>query len=530
MMRAIALTAASLSLALTAQASPAEAQLRVLKPAETGVIVADIQAVNTERMTTFDPAVHGFNFGNRFRNNFISEFDIRTGGLCGGMVWAALDYWRAGKEIPQQTYLPTEGSVLQSYIYNRQVISLTSNLDRWGELTINPGGERNNEYWRWGMEGKPGGQLDLLKRSIDAGRPVPLGLLGCNEDCNDHHQVLAIGYDAGRYKGDLGRYQTDLRIFLYDPNQPGKKVVMRTNPTTRKFYFEDDPDTNWRTYFVDTKWTRKNAPEISALERELLITFETGEDDLRGGNDNIHVYLKRRSGSDIPLYNANKGKRWITNSSQTVAFSLPQTTSYDQLTGVRVQHRGANAKGSVSDRQSADNWDLRRILVRTGDADGKKRLFSRSGSPLHRFDSWNRDVSWNFAASAARNELIVTFFTGTDDLRGGNDNADLFIMLRDGRRLPFRNVNESRKWENGATITRYLELPRGITHSDITGAQIVTRFGGGMGGDNWNLQSLRIKTREGGTERQLFYAAGDRNGPLFRFKGERSARSKTWRF
>ena len=61
------------------------------------------QAIFAEdRMTRFDPAKHGFNFVNRFTNDFIREFDVRTSGLCGGMVYSALDYYIANKGIPKQ--------------------------------------------------------------------------------------------------------------------------------------------------------------------------------------------------------------------------------------------------------------------------------------------------------------------------------------------------------------------------------------------------------------------------------------------
>ncbi|MEP5939136.1 MAG: hypothetical protein ABJ239_12485 [Erythrobacter sp.] len=521
-LRAFTLAAAGFSLALTAPSAIAQdrGSLRTVTPK---VMVPVIQAQNTARMTTFDPKRHGFKFANRFRNNFVSELDIRTGGLCGGMVYSALDYWRAGKPVPQQTYLPTEGAVLQSYIYRRQVNSIVSNADRWTELALNPGGARNNEFWRWGMEGKRGGQLDVLRRNIEAGRPVPLGLLGCKEGCFGDHQVLAIGYDPGRYSGDLGRFQTDLRIFVYDPNSPSARRVLRTNPTTRKFYFEDDPEINWRTYFVDPNWQAVSPPTIEALERELLMTFETGEDDLRS---RLRVHLERNNGRDILLLNVNKSKRWITNSTQTVGISLPSGVSYDNLTGIKIRRWSSD----LNDLQRAgtDNWDLRRLLIQSGDVDGKKMLFTRAGTPLHRFTADQSSVRYQFGSSA--NELVVTFTTGNDDLRGGNDNVDLLITRSNGPNLRFRNVNQSRKWERGAVITRYLALPPGTTHRDLVSARITTRFGGGMGGDNWDLFGLTVATREGGTNHRVLFERGVNGEPIFRFKGEDGKRAKSWNF
>jgi hypothetical protein len=42
-------------------------------------------------------------------------------------------------------------------------------------------------------------------------------------------------------------------------------------------------------------------------------------------------------------------------------------------------------------------------------------------------------------------QLILRFVTGDDDLRGGNDNLDVFLVLRDGKMLRFDNVNQSRR-------------------------------------------------------------------------------------
>lgn len=60
----------------------------------------------TPRMSGFDPDLHGFKFENRFENDFIREFNVRTSGLCGGMVYAALDYFSKRRPVPAQDYRP----------------------------------------------------------------------------------------------------------------------------------------------------------------------------------------------------------------------------------------------------------------------------------------------------------------------------------------------------------------------------------------------------------------------------------------
>ena len=67
--------------------------------------------------------------------------------------------------------------------------------------------------------------MQELKAEIDAGHPVPLGLKSLSANPGEDHVILAVGYDTGRYKGDLGDFKEDLKIFIYDPNNG---AVMKT--------------------------------------------------------------------------------------------------------------------------------------------------------------------------------------------------------------------------------------------------------------------------------------------------------------
>ncbi|MEX0359416.1 MAG: hypothetical protein AB3N10_00380, partial [Allomuricauda sp.] len=154
----------------------------------------------TKKMTRFNPVQHGFKFNNSFKNIFIDAIDWRTGGLCGGMSYASLDYYHARNiSTPKTALRPTEGSPLQKYLYDRQVTSITSNVDKWAEIGLNPLGARNGEFFNWGMENKPGSRINELRPFINRGQPVPLGLQSVGEKDSDpgNHQVVAIGYDFG---------------------------------------------------------------------------------------------------------------------------------------------------------------------------------------------------------------------------------------------------------------------------------------------------------------------------------------------
>lgn len=141
-------------------------------------------------------------------------FGTASGGLCGGMVFAALDYWHAGRTPPEGR--PALGTPVYSYIVRRL-------LDSWRL----PGGVAR--YYEWmGMPDldSPGFQLfgrPLLTRrgiayrtindewpgiraELDRGSPVPLGVITVASrqprDLALNHQVLAYGVPGGHRRTD----------------------------------------------------------------------------------------------------------------------------------------------------------------------------------------------------------------------------------------------------------------------------------------------------------------------------------------
>lgn len=145
-------------------------------------------------------------------------------GLCGGMCFAALDFYhkhQAGHPSLREQYpggRPDTGNELRSYIWKRQLDSLVSPKSLPGD------GARflawvialNHMPHSWPFRGGPAWLLAQskvewlkLKRSLDRGEPVPIGLVRDSENVYDDHQVLAIGYDEDAGGGT---------IYLYDPN------------------------------------------------------------------------------------------------------------------------------------------------------------------------------------------------------------------------------------------------------------------------------------------------------------------------
>lgn len=326
-------------------------------------------------MTSFDPKKHGFHFSNRFKNIVVSDLDIITGGLCGGMVYTALDYFHWNKSIPQQDYMPAEGMPLQSYLFHRQVNSIVLNVDRWAEMGLNPAGARNRELFNWGLQ-LGSGRLGELRAMIDAGKPVPLGLQECGADCGcpttgdercpSSHQVLAIGYAMGKYQGNVSDASVeDVSIFLYDPNFPDEVQTLKPNRTMGYYRNPAHPHLRWRTYFVDKNHNKPALapPTFADKPNELLVELVTGDDDLRGGNDNANVILVMKDGTTRRFDNVNAGKRWVNGSLQSIARELPAGFDPSAITAVRVE---ATVGGGVG----GDNWNLNKITVRTR-TDGK---------------------------------------------------------------------------------------------------------------------------------------------------------------
>jgi len=359
------------------------------------------QAVfSQERMTSFDPKVHGFNFVNSFTNDFIKEFDVKTGGLCGGMVYAALDYYLAGKTVPQQNFRPTVHTELHDYLYDRQLNSLTDNLDKWIELGFNPLGARNSEFFNWGLQGFNGGRIEELRRKIDAGMPVPLGLWHYDGALIADHQVLAIGYKMGRYKGDLGNYKEDFAIYIYDPNIPNKTQTLKADVKTGSFYYLDN-NYRWLTYFVDNKYRASTPPNVAEAAvvndgkiRQLRFEIMTGGDDLRGGNDNLNI-LVNYAGKPSQLFkNVNNSRRWIDNYRQTFELTLNQAVSKNDFTSIVLKTNFSGGFGS-------ENWKMDRLVISAIVNDNSQVLFNKSGKPLYRFTGQNKSYSANINYVAA---------------------------------------------------------------------------------------------------------------------------------
>jgi hypothetical protein len=174
----------------------------------------------------FLPSTSGFRFANcflpqpLFRVSLPGVGQLRIGnasrGLCGGMVFAARDFFERGNPPPHDREPPDHGSPLFGYLVRR----LFQSFDLpWGPL----------RYYRW-MAARDAAvmrhtiehQWPRVRRELDAGRLAALGLIRPNSRnplrLGENHQVLAYGYGLHEPSGSL-------LIAVYDPNHAGRDDV-----------------------------------------------------------------------------------------------------------------------------------------------------------------------------------------------------------------------------------------------------------------------------------------------------------------
>jgi hypothetical protein len=467
------------------------------------------QAMAAPRMTALDPEKHGFRFGNAFENDVIPEVDFKTDGLCGGMSYAVLDYYFAHQPIPSQDYLPANRTPLQSYIYNREVDSVKASLARWAELGFNPGGARNGEFFRWGLETKPGSRIAELRSFIDRGVPVVLGLQAAR---SGNHQVIAIGYDMGRYEGNLGAHQEDFKIFVLDPDYPNTTKILVPDLARQVWRLQDHESDGWQAYFVDGSYKPKTPP--AAANRtypkdgkvyELLLDFRTGKDDLRGGNDNVDVTVNLNDGTQQIFRNVNLGAHWMRHHDEVVSLVLKRPVPPALIRSLVISTTFGGGMGG-------DNWDMSWLHVRAVGGNINDAEFAKASG--HRFTGHDKQLVVPVSAPAplpagSVDRLALTFRTGDDDLRGGNDNINVEITFQDGVTQLFENVNRSVRWADNTSRTVTLTLNRAVPPSKLKRIKLSTTFRGGMGGDNWNMRSVQVRA-VGGPIDQVVASHGDK--------------------
>jgi hypothetical protein len=187
--------------------------------------------------TPFRPSVNGFEFINHAGGKSNTLLGKVFQGLCGGMSYAALDYYYAGASTP------TSG--VDSFILKRDAQSLIANGGEFLIWSLSPQTAASGP--RIAVAPATRDQIPALDKALKNG-PVPLGLVKA-DDLNDlaqNHQVVACGL---KRKGSI------VRILVYDPNHPRcDNVTLRldlskSDPVAE--YVGKDRVDQWRGFFIE---------------------------------------------------------------------------------------------------------------------------------------------------------------------------------------------------------------------------------------------------------------------------------------
>jgi len=256
----------------------------------------------TAVMTGFDPLRHGFHFGNAFPSHPHIQIPtpfgkIRIGnaknGLCGGMVFAALDYFFARQPVPD-TKKPPSGDLLFDYIVKRLYDSFNLPFGIGGYIELmHPDrpdyaagfGAPRSRAWRTVRREWP-----IIKALLDAGQPCPLGLVRVKSTdlrkLGENHQVLAYGYDV---------VDDRLTLFVYDPNYPDNDRIRISldlsdpeQPTALRYSSGEK-----LLAFFHVRYRFNPPPEESAARGRILVferqNFEGRAKDIWLGSPNLSL-------------------------------------------------------------------------------------------------------------------------------------------------------------------------------------------------------------------------------------------------
>jgi hypothetical protein len=215
----------------------------------------------TKRVNGFKPSTSAFQFANAFDDGPVLTIrvppfgEIPVGnaalGLCGGMVFAALDFLQQGRLPPSDTVAPKPGTPLYQFLCKRLLDSFNGarGIFKYLDWMRFPDeshlfGSLKSIAWHTVNDEWPNIRADL-----DQGQACPLGLVQVESvnpfDLGKNHQVLAYGYDLDESAGDLS-------VLVYDPNSPDddgvtltlnlanpqdpSRVVFSANPNARGFF------------------------------------------------------------------------------------------------------------------------------------------------------------------------------------------------------------------------------------------------------------------------------------------------------
>jgi hypothetical protein len=207
----------------------------------------------------FLPSRHAFGFSNAWPSQPAVTAETpfgrlnlgnARGGLCGGMVFAALDYWYAGLIPPADQ--PSAGDPLYQHVVKRLIESwrVPAGVAQYYQWMNLPDGDRAFTVLGRRVVAERGlawrtitVQLPQVRDDLDRGIPSPLGVVTVASanpaDLRFNHQVLAYGYEVA---GDTvtvrvydpNRGKDDNTFVRFDASDPTKRITFAHNLGLRR--------------------------------------------------------------------------------------------------------------------------------------------------------------------------------------------------------------------------------------------------------------------------------------------------------
>jgi hypothetical protein len=178
----------------------------------------------------FSPSAHGFAFMNSWPSAPAVSIPTPLGsigignaasGLCGGMVFAALDYWQA--QVLPPVSQPAPGTPLYQFIVRRLIDSwrIPAGVAEYYQWMNLPDGDASLTVFGRSVVSQRGlarrtieEEWPGVRASLDAGVPAALGLVTVASanpaQLGRNHQALACGYQVAG---------TEVTVQVYDPNR-----------------------------------------------------------------------------------------------------------------------------------------------------------------------------------------------------------------------------------------------------------------------------------------------------------------------
>jgi hypothetical protein len=401
--------------------------------------------VISKRVSGFKPSINGFHFKNTDWPN-VPDYSLNimgqavtignaSNGLCGGMAFAVKDLFQGGFQTPPNTIPPAGATDLFKYIVAR----LTNSFDY----------DDVNQYLSW-----------IQMSNHDTGFDTPFG-----------HIITARGL---AWHMVMEEWATKIKFDIDNNFLSTIGLVHGQEPAT----------VGVLTGIQDLKYCHQMIVWGYDLDGTKLTLYVYDPNSLR--DDNIISLDIKDPTHGTPITVLNYDPDYFRGFFRThYSYNDPSKGASGAFIGTVV------SSGPIV---SAPTQPPQQPITVT------RTWVSASGNPLVRFTgsvhNWSSSVNVNPAdASKIIQNLSLTILTGGDDLRAGsgvNDNCDIIVGLKSGLTRTIKNINGGQNWKNNQSHTIALPGFAGVKASDISNITLHTQFGGGMSGDNWNVNQVTL--------------------------------------